>query len=280
MALSVHKLAFAAAAALATMSFAPPSFASTSYFEIFGTGAITGASVEDNCWEDYCANPPLATIGAPVSMSLRVVLELPTDGTGLAGGLTQLSGVGYFSGKTGEGSFQLVDGKIVSGSVFVESGNDVCGNGTGLSFAGGKFSFSSTRCGFDPLLPFPYPFITQEGAGRITGQTRDGVAVPEPSAWAVMILGFGAVGASLRRGNSGTQYSIDEFPLAPLKGVGNVGWIPKSRSGRPSRGPSTRTTASRHGGVWVRGCKIGMPLGRAGAHGMRAPFTETCARLP
>lgn len=78
--------------------------------------------------------------------------------------------------------------------------------GTGLDFGGGtiRFGFEISPFGVtltdgSPAtgLTVSYHYVDNL---KITLNTRDGVAaVPEPSTWAVMILGFGVAGAGLRR---------------------------------------------------------------------------------
>jgi hypothetical protein len=44
--------------------------------------------------------------------------------------------------------------------------------------------------------------------GTLTVSLANQGAVPEPGTWMLMILGFGAIGASMRRGKSQTRFSI------------------------------------------------------------------------
>jgi hypothetical protein len=51
-----------------------------------------------------------------------------------------------------------------------------------------------------PESPLPLPRVTYT-----TGFTSQAAAVPEPSSWAMLICGFGAIGVALRRGRSGLR---------------------------------------------------------------------------
>jgi len=67
--------------------------------------------------------------------------------------------------------------------------------GTAVSvYSGGRFYFvgDSYPDDFDPF------FATRDLAFQVTPVSVGG-GVPEPASWALMILGFGAAGASLRR---------------------------------------------------------------------------------
>lgn len=61
---------------------------------------------------------------------------------------------------------------------------------------------------FAPVLTGPWTqFASRDGVGvRITGDVKPRVtgAVPEPTSWAMMLLGFGAVGGALRARRRGT----------------------------------------------------------------------------
>ena len=89
--------------------------------------------------------------------------------------------------------------------------NNVSGNGTNVTFAGGHVNISSplSLIAGNNTLTFSYLALPSPGhAGfQNTGDEAWGVeqisvtngGVPEPAAWALMIMGFGTAGSMLRR---------------------------------------------------------------------------------
>jgi hypothetical protein len=70
---------------------------------------------------------------------------------------------------------------------------DTLGDQTGLSYAGGvNYARQCVACAWN-ATGFDRGFQTFVQAG----------AVPEPATWAMLILGFGALGATMRRGRAG-----------------------------------------------------------------------------
>lgn len=94
-------------------------------------------------------------------------------------------------------------------SVLIKGGNLVItdfvlnGSSIAVNFDGSTYSASTTSAGL-PSIPNPQ---TLKVKGYLTGTagayggnvTFTAAAVPEPATWALMILGFGVVGYSLRR---------------------------------------------------------------------------------
>ncbi len=90
--------------------------------------------------------------------------------------------------------------------------NNTSGNGTNITWAGGHVNIASplTLAAGSNTLSFNYHSLTSGHAGwqgigdegwsahDITVSNRGG-AVPEPSMWALSIVGFGAMGSMLRR---------------------------------------------------------------------------------
>ena len=67
-----------------------------------------------------------------------------------------------------------------------------------------NFSFLS-GLGFDPNVNDTYQATFASGGGSVTAFAQIGSgapAVPEPATWAMMLLGFGAIGFSMRRSRS------------------------------------------------------------------------------
>jgi hypothetical protein len=66
---------------------------------------------------------------------------------------------------------------------------------------------------FNPINAFDYSAGTLNVAGTVTSSigsipTAPTPGVPEPAAWALMILGFGAVGVAMRRSSARTSVSF------------------------------------------------------------------------
>lgn len=111
------------------------------------------------------------------------------------------------------GTFNLGGGgnNVVFFAPVGSSINNVSGNGTNVTFAGGNVNISTPlnlQAGSNSLK-FAYTSLTTGHAGfQGFGDESWGVsdvlvtqtgAVPEPGTWALMIIGFGAAGATLRQ---------------------------------------------------------------------------------
>ncbi len=81
---------------------------------------------------------------------------------------------------------------------FTDTTDDVCGGGIGVSIVHGKFSIDNAYCGYLGTV-WPYPFIDDLGHGVITRTEIDGIAIPEPAVWSMMVAGFAGLGYLLRR---------------------------------------------------------------------------------
>ncbi len=147
-----------------------------------------------------------------------------------APGSTDLIGAGFFDLYPGHGNYVDLDGssgvgnspagQLTSTAVFgpgsyslsfMLGGNarGVAGKTTTISL--GDFSTSITLASSDPLKLYTFNFVTttagalvftEQGPSDQQGNILDNAlltAVPEPAAWALMIAGFGLVGATLRR---------------------------------------------------------------------------------
>jgi len=78
--------------------------------------------------------------------------------------------------------------------------------------AANNFRINFQISGFEPIFfAFPYDSSGNEIRGEATAGWMSTVSVPEPSTWTVMILGFGAAGAALRRRRHAmVTYGCDE----------------------------------------------------------------------
>ena len=84
---------------------------------------------------------------------------------------------------------------------------DACGNGGGPPHPASPFVFDITGTGLGVLaadnfeghsINFAVDLVGPNNTGVVGGGLGGGGGVPEPSAWALMILGFGGVGATIR----------------------------------------------------------------------------------
>jgi hypothetical protein len=148
----------------------------------FDTSSFTGSlslSSGDTAFLQGGINPASPLSLLPVFPSSTIWFNAPLDTYGF---VRELSG-----------NFTLVDGSITSWSLFGQTGQVGCGGGPGC--ASGNSSVTTTPSG-DQSSAF------QEGSGGAFGASNDGggiwteevaAAVPEPSTWAMMILGFLAI---------------------------------------------------------------------------------------
>jgi hypothetical protein len=104
-----------------------------------------------------------------------------------------LSSFSFYMGSPDE--YNRVTFHLQDGSSQVFQGNDIWGgtpNGTGDRTQGFRVYYD-----FDGALVSSIDFESSQDAFEFDGLA--GTAVPEPGTWALMILGFGAAGAMLRR---------------------------------------------------------------------------------
>ena len=84
-------------------------------------------------------------------------------------------------------------------------------NGTGASFGdsqnSARFTFAFlSGLGFDPNVNNTYSVNLSAGGHSLTTYAQVGSgAVPEPATWAMMLIGFGAIGLQMRRRKSLAQ---------------------------------------------------------------------------
>jgi hypothetical protein len=162
-----YKLLCAAIAAV--MTCAPAS--ATEPFRLWISGTVTGTTTTYNC------GPGMFNCVTYSPFSQDVLFDMP------ASSADYLDGSHYFSWGNAYTEFGLYGGLIsTSGGSFV---------GTDLTFnrATPDIRFCGSSC-----------FATQVVAGASTFQVSTAPPIPEPSTWAMMLLGFGAIGVSIRRG--------------------------------------------------------------------------------
>lgn len=169
MTMTMTRLAFAAAASLAALS--APASAATFVFTI--TGGSTGSgTIEATPFSDSAATITAISgiIDGKTITSLRSVNDYVNDNVllfGNAGAKFTSAGVGFIAG----------------------------GVRTDLFY---NYGISSYRA-----------FFSDTGTRSInfTLAGAEVTAVPEPASWALMIVGFGAVGATLRRRRVAVRYA-------------------------------------------------------------------------
>lgn len=121
----------------------------------------------------------------------------PVDRGGQGGG-------GYLSGgsPSGGASYQnVINSRRGDVASLTTGGQALAGGGGGGG--GGSFVDSAGRLIFDPAFEIGRPMSEDGGLAiwRISS-TVPPAAVPEPATWALMIIGFGAVGTAMRRGHT------------------------------------------------------------------------------
>jgi len=128
------------------------------------------------------------------SMDLINSLKENTKGMVTGGELFTSGSISLFSAPGATGT-QLLTGAFVSGTDTVGQ-PQITGNAGSYLLTAGSYSIEimghALPYSFNPKVKGSYN-NTLTYAGSVVG-----VAVPEPATWAVMFLGFGAIGASMR----------------------------------------------------------------------------------
>ena len=155
----------------------------------FGTVDVTGSSTD-----------------LQFVVNLNMPFEIVDTGAHYAVSM-KLSGSGFTL--VAPAGFSLSTGSITNSpfsgfNLGVNCFEPACGNGASDPY-GSSFTFHITGTGLgvlaaDPFEGHPINFAVDVVSGQNTGTVGGGLggAVPEPSAWALMILGFGGVGATIR----------------------------------------------------------------------------------
>ena len=136
------------------------------------------------------------------------------DGTKATGGQLYASGTRTYSGG-GAHEFAFSTGalSLVSGQQYVaflstaglQVGQNDVGFGMPLtgnyggSLVGGGAVYYNTGNDFGPLTSSQWDYLPTYGLGDVWFKASFNQGVPEPASWALMLVGFGAVGSALRR---------------------------------------------------------------------------------
>jgi len=173
-------------------------------FELVGNTQVVLSLIDKTCWvEDGCTDVEPTPIGTPESFTLAFRAIFTDDGEFIRLlSDVSLSGFNYDAPVIGS-SFEFEGRRVIGGFVQTDTRDDICGGGVSLQLSYADFRFDRTTCYYDDTV---FAFIHDIGwtplkgkpSARIT-QYRDGVAIPEPSTWALLILGFGSAGVALRR---------------------------------------------------------------------------------
>lgn len=187
------------AATAATLALATASAASATQYLLqystahddanFGTVDVTGTSTDLQFVVNLNLPFEIVDTGAHYAVSMNL------SGSGFA--LVAPAGFGLETGSISNSPF-------TGFNLGVTCDAPACGNGSSDPY-GPSFTFHITGTGLgvlaaDPFEGHPINFAVDVVSGRNTGTVGGGLggAVPEPSAWALMILGFGGVGAMMR----------------------------------------------------------------------------------
>jgi hypothetical protein len=189
------------AATAATLALATASAASATQYLLqysnshpdtsFGTVDVTGTSTD-----------------LQFVVNLNMPFEIVDTGSHYAVSMN-LSGSGF--SLVAPAGFSLSTGSISNSpfggfNVGVNCFEPACGNGASDPY-GSSFTFHITGTGLGVLaadnfeghpINFAVDVVSGQNTGTVGGGLGGGGGVPEPSAWALMILGFGGVGALMR----------------------------------------------------------------------------------
>lgn len=144
---------------------------------------------------------------------IRTVLTLSAPLT-VPGSMEQLFGLNFYQGGGSTSEMSSTDGTLTFSFSMGPTGlsSDIitggCGNcitAIGGQVPGGPFTFDQLIVE-QTITTLDTPF-TIDGAA-FTYQLRDlAVVVPEPGTWALLILGFGVIGAAMRRARAAVRFA-------------------------------------------------------------------------
>ncbi len=144
-------------------------------------------------------NTPFASYVAPYAAQTFIGTGKVDKYSGVSGASTWGDGpfTPAWGGQTGAG----VSLRMQDQSIWVPLGY-VSGTDLGISTA----TYTNTDLATLGLNPGTYIYTFGQGAtaDTFTVEIAAAGAVPEPSTWAMMLVGFGAIGASIRRRRRGT----------------------------------------------------------------------------
>lgn len=192
------------AVALATLAvLAAPAQAATVNVDL--SGAVSGSTVNGvgaSFAQGFSFGPLALAPSGTISVAFFNPGVSPASNSLLSQPNNQAPLAMYLNGALAN-SFTFTAGSASGGSVTI-TGYDAAGvvtGSTGLNFNNGYDVYTIGGLGNFAGIQFS---ATNDPAGvrymNISYEALAGGAVPEPSAWALMILGFGVTGAALRRG--------------------------------------------------------------------------------
>lgn len=187
---------------LGALAVATPATAATTVFNSDPTGQFTFGS-----GNDYSpANAAVLTSGSD-ELALRfhqTFFSAPaSDANGVYSFALGTNPVSFDWSILGDTSGSLLTiTNMLSGSSFSYNpffiGNDNEINGSGATQ--NSFRLNWAGIGFDPNADNTYSVNLKAGGNSLTSFAKIGAgAVPEPATWALMLLGFGAIGGTMRR---------------------------------------------------------------------------------
>jgi hypothetical protein len=177
-------------------------FAGTPFVRVGGDGPMATAAATAE-WEFFVEGVPTSHTLVPILISGGY--SLSTTGAGFVAAnvlmdehnVTTLSNLLHAECSSGVGDCSSTNFTIHT-AVDAEAFQDLEIQTTGLGNGGGEFDgFLDPTISFDTSTRFDFTGLTLDVAPDALPVAGGGV--PEPASWALMILGFGGVGAAVRR---------------------------------------------------------------------------------
>ena len=151
------------------------------------TAHATVTYIDENCWSEPCPSlSNLPTLGTARRFVLKAnKLNLPQSGT---------VNVLFRGDSVYIGAVGTSNGSVIAANGYDDTASDICG-GPGFFATSASFRYVDVvGCSHRGYADVVYT----ASKVQLSLHNTDG-AVPEPGSWALLILGFHAVGSSLRR---------------------------------------------------------------------------------
>jgi hypothetical protein len=162
----------------------------------FGNAATaTGVFSFDNAALPTIVSQPLINLPNAAVTALSITISGAAAGNGTFG-ISNFASI-YFQARSALNFGQELIGQIQTNGCAFGTSTGRCGNGSG-----GDFNLFGNGGGA-PTGTYYFQLTTAGGQNLlVTSMTAATAAVPEPASWALMIGGFGLIGAAMRRRQS------------------------------------------------------------------------------